>query len=338
MGNKKRAIKYAFLGAVMMWAIIMFYMLLLNTPNYTFDEDGNQVDDGLYPLLGAGLFWSILINLIAFVIIKLIMKLRKYGASATQLLDVYGKKSSSRLEKVMIVICCTIWTLPLLSEIYYDYKLSHPTEKYPTHSTTEIGDYYYDDGTVSSKIIEGKTPVGIVFSLETSEREKLMGYKNGQIISLTDVYPHKVQWDTEIRDCENYPNYTWSNRLKALDDINGFDYTNFEDNSCLTINWDCMHFKRQEVSGISEWYVPTAGQWSLILKNIGGVTVDRMLKFDSETASNNLKKAGINPIRWYWTITEFDAKNAWSIRLANGEFGTRSNKQNGAYVRPVASF
>ena len=59
---------------------------------------------------------------------------------------------------------------------------------------------------------------------------------------------------------------------------------------------------------------------------------------DSERLLGRLAKAGINPSRWYWTITEFDAENAWSIRLANGEFGTRSNKQNGAYVRPVASF
>ena len=64
---------------------------------------------------------------------------------------------------------------------------------------------------------------------------------------------------------------------------------------------------------------------------IGKVKVDGMLKFDAETASKNLKRVNVNPQRWYWTITEFDAENAWSIRLANGEFGSRSNKQSKAY-------
>ena len=107
---------------------------------------------------------------------------------------------------------------------------------------------------------------------------------------------------------------------------------------CLTINRNSMKYMKGEIDGASDWYVPTAGQWARILENIGKVKVDRMLKFEAETASRNLKKININPQRWYWTITEFDAENAWSIRLTNGEFGSRSNKQNRAYVRPVASF
>ena len=85
-------------------------------------------------------------------------------------------------------------------------------------------------------------------------------------------------------------------------------------------------------------YVPTAGQWTNILENLGKVKVDRMLKFDTDTASKNLKKVDINPQMWYWTITEFDAENAWSIRVASGEFDSRTNKQSKASVRPVASF
>jgi len=336
--NKKSAVKYAFLGSITLWFAIMFWIIVFNTPNFTFDEEGNKIVESDFSIAQGALIASVIINFIVFGLIRLIMMLRKYGASAWQLLDVYRKKSIPKHKKILLILFFSLWVLPVINYAYDEYRASHPKEKYPTHLTAKIGDYYYEDGTVSSELLDGKTPVGIVYSLETTEREKMMGCNHGQIISLTDVYPNKVPWDTEIRDCENYPNYTWANRLKALEDINGYDYTNFEGNTCLTINWDCLEFKKQEVNGISNWYVPTAGQWSLILKNLGGVTVDRMLKFDSETAGKNLAKAGINPSRWYWTITEFDAENAWSIRLANGEFGTRSNKQNGAYVRPVASF
>lgn len=118
----------------------------------------------------------------------------------------------------------------------------------------------------------------------------------------------------------------------------GIEYTNCEEFSTLQINWDSMKYMEDEVKGASEWYVPTAGQWTKILENLGKVKVDRMLKFDTETASKNLKKVEINPQMWYWTITEFDAENAWSIRVASGEFDSRTNKQSKASVRPVASF
>ena len=338
VSNKKCAVKYAFLGSITLWFAIMFWVIVFNTPNFTFDEDGNEIVESDFSLAQKALFASVIINIIAFGLIRMIMMLRKYGASAWQLLDVYRKKSLPKFEKTLLILFCTLWGLPVINHFYEEYRASHPKEKYPSHVTAKIGDYYYEDGTVSSDLLNDKIPVGIVYSLETTEREKMMGFNHGQIISLTDLYAYKVPWDTELRDCENYPNYTWSNRIEALEDINGYNYTSFEGNSCLTINWDSMNFKKREVNGISNWYVPTAGQWSLILQNLGGVTVDRMLKFDSTTASQNLENININPQRWYWTITEFDAENAWSIRLANGEFGSRSNKQNGAYVRPVASF
>lgn len=265
------------------------------------------------------------------------MKIKKYGATAWTLLErPRGKKS--QFDKICIAISLIIWILPVGETAYSDYKSKHPEDKYPSHSTAKIGDYYYADGTVSSELLPDKKPIGIVFSRECSERDRTMGCNHGQIVSLTDISSSKMQWDQEPKDYKLYPNYVWENRMEALKDIDGLEYTNCEGFSTLHINWESMKYMEDEVKGASEWYVPTAGQWTKILENLGKVKVDRMLKFDAETASKNLKKVGINPQVWYWTITEFDTENAWSIRVASGEFGSRTNKQSKAYVRPVASF
>ena len=189
-----------------------------------------------------------------------------------------------------------------------------------------------------TELLSDKKPVGIVFSLETSKRDQIMGYTHGQIVSLTDISSIKMEWDNDEKDYDKYPNYVWKNRMDALKDIDGLGYLNCEETIQLTINSNSQNYMEDEIKGTSGWYVPTAGQWAKILTNIGKVKVDGLLKFDADTASKNLKKININPQRWYWTITEFDAEYAWSIRLANGEFGSRSNKQSKAYVRPVASF
>ena len=336
--NKKYAIIPAFISSTFVWYVIMFFYVMVTTPDYEFcDDEGNETSSGIITVFLLPLILSIIINLLFLGITYLMMQLKKYGATAWTLLDISrGKKP--KFEKICLWICFLIWMLPVGIEYYSYYRSLHPTEKYPSHLTAKIGDYYYDDGTVSSELLSDKKPVGIVFSLVTSKRDQIMGFNHGQIVSLTDISSIKMEWDNDVKDYDKYPNYVWKNRKDALKDIDGLEYLNCEKTIWLTINSNSQKYMEDEIKGTSGWYVPTAGQWAKILNNIGKVKVDGMLKFDAETASKNLKRVNINPQRWYWTITEFDAENAWSIRLANGEFGSRSNKQSKAYVRPVASF
>ena len=67
-----------------------------------------------------------------------------------------------------------------------------------------------------------------------------------------------MQWDQEPKDYKLYPNYVWENRMEALKDIDGLEYTNCEGFSTLHINWESMKYMEDEVKGASEWYVPTA--------------------------------------------------------------------------------
>lgn len=334
IGNRKDAIFPAFIGSTFVFMAFISIFLMMFLPDC---RDAEEYRNGDLDIFTISLIISIISSAITFFVIYLIMKIKKYGATAWTLLErPRGKKS--QFDKICIAISLIIWILPVGEIAYSDYKSKHPEDKYPSHSTAKIGDYYYADGTVSSELLPDKKPIGIVFSRECSEKDRTMGCNHGQIVSLTDISSSKMQWDQEPKDYKLYPNYVWDNRMEALKDIDGLEYTNCEGFSTLQINWESMKYMEDEVKGASEWYVPTAGQWTKILENLGKVKVDRMLKFDAETASKNLKKVGINPQVWYWTITEFDTENAWSIRVASEEFGSRTNKQSKAYVRPVASF
>lgn len=311
IGNRKDAIFPAFIGSTFVFMAFISIFLMMFLPDC---RDAEEYRNGDLDIFTISLIISIISSAITFFVIYLIMKIKKYGATAWTLLErPRGKKS--QFDKICIAISLIIWILPVGEIAYSDYKSKHPEDKYPSHSTAKIGDYYYADGTVSSELLPDKKPIGIVFSRECSEKDRTMGCNHGQIVSLTDISSSKMQWDQEPKDYKLYPNYVWENRMEALKDIDGLEYTNCEGFSTLQINWESMKYMEDEVKGASEWYVPTAGQWTKILENLGKVKVDRMLKFDAETASKNLKKVGINPQVWYWTITEFDTENAWKLYI-----------------------
>ena len=338
IGNRKDAFVFAHMGGTIVWAFIFFWYIILMTPDYTYDDEGNRVEESLIPILIMAILFSVLLNLVLIGIAFLIMRIKKYGATAWVLLDVSYKRFRSKFDKTCFCLFFILLSLIVVFVLTLEYLDHHPIDKYPSHETAKIGDFYYQDGTISSENISGKKVVGIVFSLESSEDDGSRG-RHGQIVALNDVSANKMQWETDnMKDYDNYPNYTWNNRLAALDDIDGYGYIDCESNLCLSMNFACLKYMEYDVAGISSWYVPTAGQWKRIVENLGHTKVDNMLRFNAETASRNLKEINIDPRRWYWTITEYDAENAWSIRIASGEFGSRTSKNNEAYVRPVANF
>lgn len=335
--NRKDAFYFANLGSFAAYLMCTFLFCVLEIPD-SYDEDGSESISSDIIIFSIFFFAAAIITLLIASILFYVMKIRRNGASAWSLLDISRKKFRTKLDKVLFCMFFIVWLTPFLVLSITKY-IDDLNDFRRTHANAQIGDYYYKDGTISSELLADKEVVGVVYSLEVSDAEKEKGYIHGQIISLEDISIDKMPWESGyLEDYEKYPNYTWDNRTQALHDINGYKYIECEGNQCLSINFDCLKYKEYEVNGLSNWYVPTAGQWTSVLQNLGHVKVDNMLRFDSKVAIENLQKINISPTRWYWTITEFDAENAWSIRLSSGEFGSRTSKQNSAYVRPVASF
>lgn len=61
----------------------------------------------------------------------------------------------------------------------------------------QVGDYFYDDGTFSHNRSFKKKAVGIVFTLQTSEEEKNLGWRHGKIISLNSS--HRMEWSDDYK-------------------------------------------------------------------------------------------------------------------------------------------
>lgn len=219
-------------------------------------------------------------------------------------------------------------------------------EKAHKYDNARIGDYFYADGTTSSEILTYKdAPIGIIFSLSASESEKAAGFTHGEIISLEDAVPYCVAWGVEDFDVYGYVNHkivTKDDVVKAKEDSDGYKHI-VDDFDTIAVSAPvyARNYKYGKNSCISSWYLPNASQWVKIIENLGGdkVSDDIFMKFDKAIVTEGLKKANINPARWYWINTEFDDNNAWSVCINQGFISSKTpkNRETG-YVRPVAAF
>lgn len=328
--NQKEAVFKSFID---MWfaflPLTLFYILF-------FTAEPDEGED--YSLLATFILNTIIVGIIAGIVYK-VMKCRKYGATAWTLLDVprSGTRRGINFMRILKVGLISLGIVLFGYIILFLFNhLSSPNNRSDDYKQAEdarIGDYYYEDGTLSSELLTDKKCVGIVYSLETSDFEKEQGFYHGHIIAMEDASAEKNEWDRLNEDKDWIPNYTWENRREALTDRKGLDYYN---QPYIDVYKPCLELSKAE--GASYWYVPTPGEWTEILRNLGHVEVSSMLSFDAETAAKYLDIININPNKWYWVMAEQDAENAWSIRIASGEFGSRTPKTNKAYIRPVAAF
>lgn len=314
---------------------MMYIVLNVPEPEEGASEGGDIV---------ASAIMALFIILFVVGIVSIALRFKKYGASAKMLLDIPRDKSRKMFNYKtflsVLAFCVCFLSLPFI--IYYSRIVINNIQSYDPNfkpaKKAEVGDYYYDDDTASAELRTEKKCIGVVYSLELTEHEKKLGYKHGHIIALND--DEITQWASDLKDAEYFPNYTWENRRDALKDRKGLEYYYLrQDYEQIVPELYSYIFNVDKYSSNrSEWYVPTAGEWAEILKNLGGVEVNDMLTFNAETAAQNLHKYNIDEKKWYWTATEQDESNAWSIRIKNGEFGSRTPKNNAAYIRLVAAF
>lgn len=104
--NRKDAFVFAHLGSIVNWFFLSYAIYVLLTPIYTYNDEGNRVEDTFADMALIAFLYSLLINAVIVAVVYLIMKIRKYGASAWTLLDVSRKRFRSRFDKVCFNIFC----------------------------------------------------------------------------------------------------------------------------------------------------------------------------------------------------------------------------------------
>lgn len=173
---------------------------------------------------------------------------------------------------------------------------------YTATRNLQVGDYYYADGSIWPKELDGVPEtgcVGIIFSIETSAKDQAENWSHGYVVSLfdTDDINTKYSWSTVNEDITGLNLYEKSvnSFTSAFTDYDGYSATqailaaqSYSAAAYAAVN-AAVTYGKEIPSSTSGWYLPSIGQVALIINNLGvanGTETDK--KFAPENAMDNL--------------------------------------------------
>jgi hypothetical protein len=179
------------------------------------------------------------------------------------------------------------------------------------YSKVRLNDYFYEDGTFSHELAEGKTLVGMVFSLETSKEECEHGWTHGQIVATRNAYNFSKtisSWGIVNDEILRY----------SIKNGNGF--TRGRDTGYLISHLDCVLNNPEYVPFMiaakydaplphgktSGWYLPCLAQWKAMYDN----THHRWSEI-----WHFLQLTGRSGVGEFATSTPYNRSKAWKYRM-----------------------
>lgn len=230
----------------------------------------------------------------------------------------------------------------------------------------KVGDYLYSDGKWGAMDIN-KYPIGVIFSTQTSDIDKVAGYRNGYAISMAFTHNESFRYENNHILTDADISYKWLSWTEKAANKDGRTET-------LALN-NSEHFAIQAalgynpplvsssipVPGTSEWFVPSLGQAYDIFVNLIGLPSEPSSIFVGQLSWGNhvYKDQGQRANKYFsdWQRTEYDniagdnEKTWWtSTRFAesmffgvepfwsNGWTIVRKEKYSTCYVRPAIAF
>ncbi len=111
----------------------------------------------------------------------------------------------------------------------------------------------------------------------------------------------------------------------------------------------CLDFQPKLNKNFSEWFIPSAGQWILLVESVLGVKWKSDGTFDAVAAEDKLddfySNAGIYnnkfpPVDWLWSSTEMDETHVWTIIFSYDDVEVDSSNDKTQYkpVFPMIAF
>ena len=218
-----------------------------------------------------------------------------------------------------------------------------------TLASSVVGDIICSHGKVYSATA-GDLPCGgvkVAIIAYKGNGEANSSYNTGLAIAMEDnKYGISRTWFTANSGTCVAQNTTLNN---VISNYRGIEYTNKLANATCTSGhshaaavW-AKNYSVYRPSGTSQWFLPTIGQWNLIVKamcggstNLGTVTYDnyKYTKFNTKiTATGGV---GVTDGS-YWSSVEASTEKAWYMTFNEG-CAAYSNKTMKAYVRPVLAF
>ena len=183
----------------------------------------------------------------------------------------------------------------------------------------KIGDILYSDGTCSSNVMSGKTPIAVVVYIDSNDC--------GQAIALKSIGSYK--WSTETVDISGLTNY--SSASAASQDVASCENSKIimakGDKSTYPAVWAANEYSTEGTSA-GDWCLPAAGIFTSYYNN--------------QTAINlGFEKAGwttFTTSTYAWSSSERSSSNARNSDFKYSLGLSSRDKTNSTEVRPVIEF
>lgn len=202
--------------------------------------------------------------------------------------------------------------------------------------TCNLGDLYYSDGTYSSTLVSGKTPIGVIAYIDQSGTaddeitEKSNGGGHGLVLCLKNAASNLVWHTTREWVFSESVSVQNTAALKRYSDVSGYSLTSTlsasaNASTAFPAAWQAKNYSELTApSGSTGWFLPSAQQWVRMMTGLGGLSEDAIVYgsvFDNSHSAIDLwdaafAKAGsgnydsMSQSSMYWTSSECDQTNA----------------------------
>jgi hypothetical protein len=161
----------------------------------------------------------------------------------------------------------------------------------------KIGDIFYSDGSYSSTLVSGKTPVAIVFSTTTSAADKAKGFVHGYAMALKNAGASTTTYQWYTSNSGNPTGSSITTAAQIMADKDGLSYTGTIQTTGYAAGIAAKGYIAKDKSGnsvaltgTSGWYLPSIGQWYDICVNLGGMVSSSGVSYTN---------TGTGWLRWY---------------------------------------
>ncbi len=184
-----------------------------------------------------------------------------------------------------------------------------------------IGSIFYSDISCSyGKVVDGKTPIGVVVYVD--------GTGGGQVMALKSIGDY--QWSSGYTDIPGLNNFisdsSASTDLQSCS--NTVLITTAGDKSTYPAAWAAHEYKTVGTNA-GDWCLPAAGIMFSIKKSMSAINAGFVLAGGDQLGTSS----------YLWSSSEGDSASAWNSTFS-GDYGLRNyyRKTNSYEVRPVLEF
>ena len=189
-----------------------------------------------------------------------------------------------------------------------------------------LGDLFYSDGSVSTTLVTGKTPVAMIAYVGSDNGES-SPYNHGLALALTDANNgNTCKWSTSTSSTVN----TTQQSTITFTSESGLQYNATHNNDTYPAFKAAIanNGTAKPTTGSSDWFLASGYQWAKMFTAAGGVA--------------NLKTSaapyiGLQSSRYYWSSSERLAGNAWRF-YSGSDLWDDVSKDGVSFVRSCLAF